>query len=109
MKKPGEHIRVNFGQSPFVFDIDGMMVASIFHLVTPRLACFQMMLPQTLRQTSTDPYNVRSRYLRGRFIVFYVENPADSTDEVLQMAMRDSQHLVSINVIAAGTFDSIAN
>ncbi|VCU39631.1 BgtA-21027 [Blumeria graminis f. sp. tritici] len=25
MKKPGEHIRVNFGQSPFIFDIDGMM------------------------------------------------------------------------------------
>jgi hypothetical protein len=28
MKKAGEHIRVNFGQSPFVFDIDGMMSAS---------------------------------------------------------------------------------
>lgn len=28
MKKSGEHIRVNFGQSPFVFDIDGMMSAS---------------------------------------------------------------------------------
>lgn len=25
MKKASEHIRVNFGQSPFVFDIDGMM------------------------------------------------------------------------------------
>ncbi|KAI9758716.1 MAG: hypothetical protein M4579_002891 [Chaenotheca gracillima] len=25
MKRPGEHIRANFGQSPFVFDIDGMM------------------------------------------------------------------------------------
>lgn len=25
MKKTGEHIRVNFGQRPFVFDIDGMM------------------------------------------------------------------------------------
>lgn len=28
MKKSGEHIRVNFGQSPFIFDIDGMMSAS---------------------------------------------------------------------------------
>jgi hypothetical protein len=28
MKKTGEHIRVNFGQSPFVFDIDGMMTVS---------------------------------------------------------------------------------
>lgn len=28
MKKSGEHIRVNFGQSPFVFDIDGMMSVS---------------------------------------------------------------------------------
>ncbi|QSZ32804.1 hypothetical protein DSL72_002384 [Monilinia vaccinii-corymbosi] len=26
MKKPGEHVRVNFGQSPFVFDIDGMIL-----------------------------------------------------------------------------------
>lgn len=28
MKKIGEHIRVNFGQSPFVYDIDGMMSVS---------------------------------------------------------------------------------
>jgi hypothetical protein len=28
MKKAGEHVRVNFGQSPFIFDIDGMMSAS---------------------------------------------------------------------------------
>jgi hypothetical protein len=28
MKKSGEHIRVNFGQSPFVYDIDGMMSVS---------------------------------------------------------------------------------
>ncbi|KAL2073362.1 hypothetical protein VTL71DRAFT_10686 [Oculimacula yallundae] len=27
MKKSGEHVRVNFGQSPFVYDIDGMMSA----------------------------------------------------------------------------------
>jgi len=33
MKKSGEHIRVNFGQSPFVFDIDGMMAASIYSTV----------------------------------------------------------------------------
>jgi hypothetical protein len=29
MKKSGEHVRVNFGQSPFVFDIDGMMLVRI--------------------------------------------------------------------------------
>ncbi|TVY65664.1 Uncharacterized protein LSUE1_G007172 [Lachnellula suecica] len=28
MKKAGEHVRVNFGQTPFVFDIDGMMAVS---------------------------------------------------------------------------------
>lgn len=28
MKRPGEHVRVNFGQNPFVFDIDGMMSVS---------------------------------------------------------------------------------
>lgn len=26
LKKAGEHVRVNFGQSPFVFDIDNMLV-----------------------------------------------------------------------------------
>lgn len=25
MKKAGDHIQVNFGDKPFVFDIDGMM------------------------------------------------------------------------------------
>lgn len=28
MKKPGEHIRVNFGQSPFVYNIDEMILVS---------------------------------------------------------------------------------
>ena len=27
LKRNGEHIRVNFGQTPFVFDIDGLMKA----------------------------------------------------------------------------------
>ncbi|KAK5201931.1 hypothetical protein LTR16_000948 [Cryomyces antarcticus] len=33
LKKPGEHLRVNFGQTPFVFDIDGMVEAekSLIH------------------------------------------------------------------------------
>jgi hypothetical protein len=40
MKKAGEHVRVNFGQSPFIFDIDGMMSASNhdfinFHSLNP--------------------------------------------------------------------------
>ena len=25
MKKPGDHVRINFGRFPFVFDIDSMM------------------------------------------------------------------------------------
>jgi hypothetical protein len=29
MKKSGEHVRINFGQTPFVFDIDGMMAVRI--------------------------------------------------------------------------------
>ena len=29
LKKNGEHIRVNFGQTPFIYDIDGMMEAEI--------------------------------------------------------------------------------
>jgi hypothetical protein len=39
MKKSGEHIRVNFGQSPFVFDIDGMMsVSNDSTLTFPRIS-----------------------------------------------------------------------
>lgn len=29
-KRPGAHLRVNFGQTPFMFDIDGMMTVSSF-------------------------------------------------------------------------------
>lgn len=29
LKKTGDHIRVNFGQTPFVYDIDGMMKARL--------------------------------------------------------------------------------
>lgn len=37
MKRPGEHIRANFGQSPFVFDIDSMMaVRQNIFLITHR-------------------------------------------------------------------------
>lgn len=38
MRKNGEHIRVNFGQSPFVFDIDGMMaVSAVIHSQCPTI------------------------------------------------------------------------
>ena len=29
-KRPGAHLRVNFGQSPFIFDIDGMVAVRSF-------------------------------------------------------------------------------
>lgn len=54
MKKPGEHVRVNFGHSPFVFDINGMMLVRSFNNFTlPRLSHFQypppyMIMPQPL-------------------------------------------------------------
>ncbi|KAI9726653.1 MAG: hypothetical protein M1834_008966 [Cirrosporium novae-zelandiae] len=32
MKKPGAHIRVNFGQTPFSFDIDGMMAREQYNI-----------------------------------------------------------------------------
>lgn len=40
MKKPGEHLRINFGATPFVFDIDAMMevrtiqLPSLLHSLT---------------------------------------------------------------------------
>lgn len=30
LKKTGEHVRVNFGQTPFIFDIDSVMKACSF-------------------------------------------------------------------------------
>lgn len=52
MKKAGEHIRVNFGQSPFVFDIDGMMsVSRGFTLSGPQSLGATISLP-----SSNDPY-----------------------------------------------------
>jgi len=37
MKTAGEHVRVNFGQSPFIFDIDGMMSVSNHNSFVPIL------------------------------------------------------------------------
>lgn len=35
MKKPGEHVRVNFGQRPFLYEIDGMiLVSKIFFILS---------------------------------------------------------------------------
>lgn len=40
-KRPGAHLRANFGQMPFMFDIDGMMAVSSFHTtVASKLANF---------------------------------------------------------------------
>lgn len=35
MKKAGEHVRVNFGQSPFIFDINGLMEVSFISKHSP--------------------------------------------------------------------------
>jgi hypothetical protein len=54
MKKTGEHIRVNFGQRPFVFDIDGMMSASNnSHSLTP-----SPLIPFTSSHVNTDTSSV---------------------------------------------------
>ncbi len=52
MKKTGEHIRVNFGQSPFVFDIDGMMSASSSSSFYPSLN------PDEAQNGSNQPTNL---------------------------------------------------
>lgn len=33
MKKPGEHLRTNFGRTPFVFDIDGLVEQERMHIL----------------------------------------------------------------------------
>jgi hypothetical protein len=52
MKKSGEHIRVNFGQSPFVFDIDGIMSVSS--------ALFPATLDFVLATATRFPYLIRT-------------------------------------------------
>jgi hypothetical protein len=71
MKKSGEHIRVNFGQSPFVFDIDGMMAASYIPLIlnpprdrnSPRLYLFRTRgpTPDPPDQHGVQPEQVRDQ------------------------------------------------
>lgn len=41
MKKPGEHVKVNFGQEPFAFDIDGLVAVSAFYTSGPRIPASQ--------------------------------------------------------------------
>lgn len=50
MKKPGEHLRINFGQSPFVFDIDSMVEVSSFLFLS-----FWSLLPGGSGNTSMLP------------------------------------------------------
>lgn len=84
MKKAGEHVRVNFGQSPFVFDIDGMMSASNHFSY----------LPSSLGSPSSDSLLVTlnlpgfSRPFEGfgtqaavTDSLLHVDDPDDSDDE----------------------------
>jgi len=51
MTKPGEHIKANFGQEPFVYDIDGLVAVSLWNIlrVDQRLT-----MKQRERQTLQD-------------------------------------------------------
>lgn len=52
LKKYGEHLRTNFGQSPFMFDIDGMMRVSL-HEPRPSAATptKRLLMAQSARET----------------------------------------------------------
>jgi hypothetical protein len=39
LKRAGEHVRLNFGQEPFVFDIDSVMKASQPALFSVLIGC----------------------------------------------------------------------
>ena len=85
MKKPGEHIRVNFGQSPFVFDIDGMMMASIFQYLIFSLPNVSSMPLERLRtREGTGNFQVIQRIMAE-----YAQHPEASIKVILDIAARD--------------------
>lgn len=85
MKKPGEHIRVNFGQSPFVFDIDGMMMASIFQYLIFSLPNVSTMPLERLRtREGTGNFQVIHRIMAE-----YAQHPEASIKVILDIAARD--------------------
>lgn len=98
MKKPGEHIRVNFGQSPFVFDIDGMMTASLFQSLIFSLPNVSTMPLERLR---TWEGTGNSQVIQ-RIIAELSQYPEASIKEILDIAARDG-HLV-FEVFVAGEY-----
>ncbi|CAG8954835.1 hypothetical protein HYFRA_00008520 [Hymenoscyphus fraxineus] len=67
MKKSGEHIRANFGQSPFVFDIDGMMSVSrdfVFSGYLPLGTTLSLPCPNNTPVYGEEPTDFEFRLLR---------------------------------------------
>ena len=89
MKKPGEHIRVHFGQSPFVFDIDGMMTASIFQFCNSLLYCVSIMPPERPR-TRGGPENAQVIDVNQRVMAEHAQH-LEASIEILDIAAGDGQ------------------
>ncbi|KAI9643906.1 hypothetical protein NHQ30_007257 [Ciborinia camelliae] len=84
MKKPGEHIRVNFGQSPFVFDIDGMILVS--ETISP-FPCLTLSTPKEGHTIKLAPPLCETELIQSLVLQFlthdgYVETARAFADEV---------------------------
>ena len=51
LKKQGEHIRANFGQAPFIYDIDHLMQVSLAEKKGPSI----YLLPETVTHHTRRP------------------------------------------------------
>lgn len=72
LKKYGEHIRTNFGQSPFVFDIDGMMRVGL-------PGTWVCLFPWTCANGITSERNGESTTRYGRRSEFFLSEPHDDS------------------------------
>ena len=80
MKKPGETVRVNFGQEPFAFDIDKM--------VQDEKAAIQAEIARTKAESNTANEDALIHQLVGQYLAHdgYVETARAFSDEILDEA-----------------------
>src|SRR5690242_17105592 len=80
MKKPGETVRVNFGQEPFAFDIDKM--------VQDEKAAIQAEIVRTKVESNAAHEDALIHQLVGQYLAHdgYVETARAFSDEILAEA-----------------------
>lgn len=103
LKKPGDHIRANFGQSPFVFDIDNMMrqqrkeiedsirETSIEKLVTPPVNEAELIQNLVLQFLQHDGYVETAKAFAQEMHAEKQALSFDSDDQVPPYSIKDDE------------------